>query len=120
MSTKNDGFASTYNRGFQMRFENGMTISVQFSTGSYCDRRNFTTPVMAEMTEPIVTSPNAEIAIWDAGGNWFNFGYDEVKGFVTPDEVALWINSVSSAESLNDLQEIAENAGLVEKLLNQR
>lgn len=103
-----------------MTFANGMTISVQFGTSNYCSRKSFDASPMSEMREYIVNSADAEIAIWDAGGNWFNFGYDEVKGFVTPDEVALWINSVSSAESLNDLQEIAENAGLVEKLLNQR
>ena len=114
MSTKNDGFASTYNRGFQMRFENGMTISVQFSTGSYCDRRNLTTPVMAEMTEPIVTSPNAEIAIWDADNAWFYFGTDHVRGFCTPDEVGRWINCIMKSTTLDDLHEFAVERGLIQ------
>jgi len=117
MKNNTPGFASTGNRGFQITFENGMTISVQFGTGNYCDRRNFDSDIFGELKKDIVSSPNAEIAIWDVDNNWFYFGYDQVKGFVTPDEVALWINAVSSAESLNDLQGLAEDAGLVEKIL---
>jgi hypothetical protein len=30
-------FKSTNNKGFQMTFENGWTISVQFGYGNYCD-----------------------------------------------------------------------------------
>jgi hypothetical protein len=30
-------FKSTENKGFQMTFENGWTISVQFGYGNYCD-----------------------------------------------------------------------------------
>lgn len=67
------------------------------------------------MKEYIVSSPDAEIGIWDANGYWFIFSSGKVKGFVTPDKVALWIHIVSSAKSLNHLQELAEEVGLVEK-----
>lgn len=120
MTNSTAGFASTGNRGFKITFDNGMTISVQFGSSNYCSRRNFNVYPFAEMKEDIVTSSDAEIAIWDADGNWFQFANDQVEGFVTPDKVALWINAASSAESLNDLQELAEDAGLVEKLLNQK
>jgi hypothetical protein len=43
--------------GFQMTFENGCTISVQFSKGSYSDKGETT----------------AEVAAWDNKGNWFMF-----------------------------------------------
>jgi hypothetical protein len=33
-------FKSTNNKGFQMTFENGWTISVQFGYGNYCSHRN--------------------------------------------------------------------------------
>lgn len=120
MTNTTPQFSTDYNKGFRITFENGMTISIQFGTGNYCSRRNFDSRPFMEMKEYIVTSPDAEIGIWDANGYWFIFGSDEVKGFVTPDEVALWIHIVSSAESLNHLQELAEEVGLVEKLLNQK
>ena len=97
-------FKSTENKGFQMTFENGWTISVQFGYGNYCDnnhhpeglnfhlhthlmeiQRNFSKK--QEVTE----SSDAEIAIWDADGEWYNFGSDTVKGYCTADEVATWI-----------------------------
>jgi len=71
--------------GFQMKFSNGWTISVQWHHGSYCDGRN------SENGE----SPNAEIAIWDSKGEWYDFGNDTVKGYCSTDEVAGWINIVS-------------------------
>jgi len=120
MTTPAPQFATDYNKGFRMTFHNGMTISVQFGTGNYCSRRNFHSYPMSEMKEYTVSSPNAEISMWDANGDWFNFGNHDAKGFVTPDEVALWIHIVSSAESLNHLQELAEEVGAVEKLLNQK
>ena len=101
-----------------MVFNNRMTISIQFGTGNYCSRKSVDAYPMSEMKEYVVSSPDAEIAIWDADGTWFNFGYDEVKGFVTPDEVALWIHIVSSAESLNHLQELAQEVGVVYKPIN--
>ena len=32
---------STLNKGFQLTFENGLTISVQFGSGNYCERNGF-------------------------------------------------------------------------------
>ena len=84
-------FRSTQNQGFQITFENGWTISVQFGTSNYCSRRYSDT----EYGKSIIESPNAEIAIWDKNGEWYNFGSDEVKGYCTPDEVAEWIDKVS-------------------------
>jgi hypothetical protein len=46
---------------FQMTFENGCTISVQFSKGSYSDKGETT----------------AEVAAWDNKGNWFMFNEDK-------------------------------------------
>ena len=88
-------FRSTQNKGFQITFENGWTISVQFGTGHYCDRRDLNAEYGNEEYMSTVKSPNAEIAIWDKNGEWYNFGSDEVKGYCTPDEVAEWIDKVS-------------------------
>ena len=46
-----------YNEGFQMTFENGCTISVQFGKHTYSDAGETT----------------AEVAAWDNKGNWLMF-----------------------------------------------
>lgn len=58
---KNKAFKTTieigYHDGFQMTFENGCTISVQFGKHTYSDQGKTT----------------AEVAAWDNKGNWFMF-----------------------------------------------
>ena len=58
---KNKAFKTTtekgYNDGFQMTFENGCTISVQFGKHNYSDEGETT----------------AEVAAWDNQGNWLMF-----------------------------------------------
>ena len=80
--------------------ENGITISVQFGTSNYCDRRNMATSYRGDMdaATPIVESTTAEIAIWDENGKWFDFGSDTVKGWVDVNEVAEWIYKCSTGE----------------------
>lgn len=99
-------FKTTFNRGFHMTFDNGLTISVQWGTGNYCERKK---PVYMtdELRNVMVESKDAEIAIWEnqGGKRFLNFGSDEVKGYCTPNEVADWICKVSSATSLDYLQE---------------
>ncbi len=50
-----------YNEGFQMTFENGCTISVQFGKHTYSDAGETT----------------AEVAAWDNQGNWLMFDGDK-------------------------------------------
>lgn len=85
-------FKSQEKPGFSMTFENGWTISVQFHAFAYCERRQLG---QAEDKSP-VESPDAEIAIWNSEGDWYNFGSDEVLGYQTPDEVADWITKVKA------------------------
>lgn len=93
-------FTSCQNKGFQMKFENGLTISVQFGTGNYCERRSYSHPYNSEMSEEIIQSENAEIAIWDESNVWFNFGSDTVAGFASTDDVADWILRVKNSTSI--------------------
>ncbi len=60
----------------------------------------------------MVESLDAEIAIWDATGTWFNFGSnedltligaDEVLGYVSTDEVGEWIDRVRRVSTLEEL-----------------
>jgi len=87
-----------------MEFKNGITISVQFSTKNYCERKSMTAPIQGEMKIERVESNTAEIAIWDKEGTWLNFGHDQVKGWVEADEVATWIILCTAATSLEDLK----------------
>jgi len=90
-------FRATQNKGFQMTFENNLTISVQFGKGNYCNNRN------KETNGIINECLDAEICIWDAGGYYFSFGNRVAKGWVTTDEVADWVYMVKNATTLSDL-----------------
>ncbi len=102
-------FCTNSNKGFTMRFNNEMVISVQWGTGNYCERRSFTTDIMPEMKLRMVESITAEIAIWDNDGTWFSFGDDTVKGWVDANEVAKWIYLTASAIDLQHLKHMATN-----------
>ena len=64
---------STLNKGFSLTFENKLTISVQFGTYNYCERKDTSSPYGSEMLngKDIIESIDAEIAIWDENNNWF-------------------------------------------------
>ena len=72
--------------GFQLTFTNGNTISVQFGMGNYCNNRH----------ESSKSCENAEIAIWNKDGKWFDFESDQVLGYVSADNVATWIHFAAS------------------------
>lgn len=99
-------FSSSQNKGFQMTFENGLTISVQWGTGNYCSRRSFNSTVLSEMKEPAISSPDAEIAIWDTNNTWFEFHSDQVKGFCSTDDVAQIMYITKCAKSFVDLKDV--------------
>ena len=86
---------STSNKGFQLTFENGWTISVQFGYGNYCENNHHPEGWNFSEQKEIVECKSAEIAIWDSGDNWYNFGGDTVKGWCPANEVSEWIYKVS-------------------------
>jgi hypothetical protein len=95
-------FRLTRNKGYQMVFENGWTISVQFGYGNYCD--NYQHPDGFDFAKGlnVVQSSDAEIAIWSGDtwkGDWYTFeNGDTVLGYQTPDQVAEWIAKVITFE----------------------
>lgn len=93
-------FKTTLNKGFQMTFENGWTISVQFGFGNYCDNKNHPDGFELGRKNPVVESSDAEIAIWDKNNKLYNFGSDEIKGFCSSNEVSGWIQKVSQFNTL--------------------
>ena len=97
---------STKNKGFSLTFKNGITISVQFGSGNYCERKNLHSHYGSEMlndTGGIIESSDAEIAIWDEDDNWFNFGSDTVRGWCSANEVARWIYIASTSNNIDEI-----------------
>lgn len=94
-------FKTTMGKGFQMTFKNGNTISVQFGFGNYCSGGNNKTEMEnVNLWKHSASCENAEIAIWDKDGNWItesfiDCGGDQVKGYLSADEVANLIAEVS-------------------------
>ena len=95
-------FSSSGNSGFKLTFENGNTVSVQWGTANYC---NPTHPEgrsagwNASMTcEGVWESTTAEVAAWNARGDWDNFGGDQVEGWQSTAEVLEFISFVANNE----------------------
>jgi hypothetical protein len=95
-------FKITQKKGFNLTFENGYKISVQFGPGNYCTQQN------AKFDEPEKTdywkSGSAEIAVLDTKDKFMNLGSDDVKGWCSANEVADYIEAVSSAKNINQLR----------------
>jgi len=97
-------FEATYNKGFRMNFENGFSISVQWGSMNYCEKKNLGAEYKDEIKNNIWESANAEIAIIDPEGEMLAIGdEDSVIGWCTPDEVAKIIQGVSLAESSDEI-----------------
>lgn len=96
-----------------MTFDNGLTISVMFRGGNYCEHKmkpyDFGLKNMDR--DGSHKSKDAEIAIWETGkgGRWIKIGWDEVSGYHSADQVALIIYAVSSAKNFDDLQSRVEH-----------
>lgn len=84
-------FKITNRKGFQVTFANGWTVSVQFGYGNYCSNKEFGS--FGEDAEPC---RNAEIAAWDYNDNWYDFGDDNVKGWVSPNDVLAFMNEIAA------------------------
>lgn len=95
------------NKGFHIEFDNGLTISVQFGYGNYCDNRDIET----NKEQRTKVSTNAEIAIWDKNNNWYVFDKgDTVKGWVTANEIGIWIDKVRRAKNIKSIKGIRNSA----------
>lgn len=99
---------STSGKGFRLTFENGLTISVQWGYGNYCSNNSHKWDEQEVLVKKgFFDSITAEIAVWDADDTWLRFGndHDQVKGWVTADQVADYITKVKNATSIDELHE---------------
>ena len=70
-----------YNNGFHITFENGYTVSVQFSKTNYSDGGETT----------------AEVAAWGPDRKWVKLSeHDDVIGWCTPNEVLEIMNQIAN------------------------
>ena len=85
------------NGGFQITFANGLTASVQWRSGNYCDNH------FSRFTTDFQESNTAEVAVLDSRGEFVNMNYfydgtndDEVAGYLSSDQVAEFLYKVST------------------------
>jgi len=86
-------------RGFQVRFGNGIRVSVMLGQHNYCDRMSYGTLRPSELIEREIKCQNFELAIIDdnhqphaddgrpSTSGWHNFGGDSVKGYVSGNDL---------------------------------
>jgi hypothetical protein len=80
------------NKGFQIKFENGYTVSVQFGPGNYGS--NYSLNMLENMDKPM-TALTAETALIDPEGNFVEYKGDDVQGHQTPNDVLELLNYAS-------------------------
>ena len=117
---QNEGFRSTMNKGFHIKFKNGVCVSVQFGPGNYCEHyivwnKDFETDIDAPKLEEQWESKNAEIAIWkddiwithefaeqaDWAENYHNEDFDVgVLSEVSPEQVLEALNWAKQYEEV--------------------
>ena len=102
--------------GFQLTFANGLTISVMFHSGNYCEHRYSPWSIAMDniQNKGAHKSKDAEIAIWENDsegkqGRWINIGYDQVSGYHSTDDIAFIIFAVQSAKNFDELQSRVEH-----------
>lgn len=100
------GFRITNGKGFHVTFDNGFTVSVQFGYGNYCENRyegdsnEYNQRRLGEQG-----SATAEVAVWGPDGKFVKLDeYDDVCGYVTPEQVALLLHRVSTIQRTDQLE----------------
>lgn len=102
-------FNITQGKGFQMTFENGFTISVQWGYGNYSSNRNYDHSYGEERKHECFSATTAEIAVWHKDGDRDFLQIEgncwgHVIGWLTTDEVATWITKVANAKTKEDIE----------------
>ena len=107
-------FVATRNKGFAMTFDNNYTISVQWGTENYCEKKHTTIHSTDPMEHKRWDSLSAEIAVFDDEEmiNISSDGVDAVIGWLGTEDVAKVIAIVSSAGSVGEIQTKVKKLGL--------
>ena len=100
-------FTATNNKGFQMTFENGFRISVQWGPGNYCQANG--ADFGAAMKTDFWESTSAEIAVFGKDGEFIDIsGYEleEIDGTFLKfnDVVSGWLSTDTVAKCITIVQ----------------
>ena len=96
-------FVSTMRKGFHMTFENGLTASVQWGAGNYCDN-HFPDDFDFSYSKD-AKSNTAEIAVWGEDKEFIDpqnfFSYEigsdgDVAGYLTANQVVEFLSNVAA------------------------
>lgn len=94
-------FRSTMRKGFHMTFENGLTASVQWGSGNYCD--NHFPDDMDFSCSKDAESDTAEVAVFGTDGEFMDIvqflpedcsSDGTVAGWLTPEQVVYFLVKV--------------------------
>ena len=102
--------------GFQIDFENGWTVSVQFGIGNYCDNRYNEGNPFTNIPD-FLDSKTAEIAAWPTNARgwskgtstkeWYKFEHgDQVDGYKTPNTVLAFMQMIANKRNPENQEEI--------------
>lgn len=90
---KQAGFQNNREDGFKVRFENGYTLSVQWTEWNYCER---------QYAKGVTECEDAEIAVIDEHGEFVTDQFlnngDDVQGWQKPEQVAELMAKVAKAK----------------------
>jgi hypothetical protein len=96
-------FIATRNKGFGMTFDNGFTISVQWGTENYCEKKNTTIHPIDPMKHDKWDSLSAEVAVFE-GEKMLSIALDDdVIGWSPAEHVAHYISIVSTAKNADEI-----------------
>ena len=93
-------FEISNQKGFQITYKNGYTVSVQFGGGNYCTNRDLPIEDYGKSVPP---SDTAETALMTKDG-FVSYQGDDVQGYMSPPEV---LKLMVHAESLPIYDELA-------------
>lgn len=90
----------TEQRGIHITFENGLSLSVQFGIGNYCDNRSMD---FSKMDGPVNATSTVEIAVWNEEGDWLL--ENQVAGYVPVQAIPVLMSLVRDGlvEELNQM-----------------
>lgn len=81
------------NKGFQIKLDNGYTVSVQFGAGNYGS--NYDLNFIDNMNKPMVAD-SAETALIDPKGNFVVYKDGDVQGYQSVNDVLELLNYAST------------------------
>lgn len=83
------------NKGFQITFDNGYTVSVQFGPGNYGSNRQLDPMTRDYADNNGLSATTAETALMNPEGEFVSYKDDDVQGYQNVNDVLELINFAS-------------------------